>query len=262
MWPRTAAPFRFHLRKRKFRRETAQTRLLSLSDDPQDSPPPPPPQPLSGHTARIPGLRLWLRGKQGTKGVVPPLPKGARGGRADSPAERGSRDKKQDQLEVGGGLVPRKRGEGPAQRVRALSARMQHCDKAGPNAGLRTLGGKGLQRPGVSISISRFKSPSSVPPNPHLKVRGYEWTTSRPAQSAGEAKTRWRHRPTPYILPHCFPPRWHEKILHAIAAQVPPKKQKPSGEGTRTRVCAPRPPRAITYRLRPCRRTRTLADTR
>ena len=86
--------------------------------------------------------------------------------------------------------------------------------------------------------------------------------TSRPAQGAREPKTRWRHRPTPSILPRCFPPRWHAKILHAIAAQVPPKKQKPSWEGTRTRVCAPRPPRALTYRLRPCRRTRTLADTR
>lgn len=158
--------------------------------------------------------------------------------------------------------MPRKRGEGPAQRVRAPSARMQHCDKAGPNAGLGTKGeratGTGHLHQYLTFQITKQRTSQPSPQRMGLRMD----YTSRPAQGAREPKTRWRHRPTPSILPRCFPPRWHAKILHAIAAQVPPKKQKPSWEGTRTRVCAPRPPRALTYRLRPCRRTRTLADTR
>ena len=55
-----------------------------------------------------------------------------------------------------------------------------------------------------------------------------------------------------------FPPQGRQKIPHGIAAPVPLKMKSPAG---RPRPGAPPPsPRALTYRLRPCPRTRAQAS--
>lgn len=126
--------FGSHCRKSKFRRENPRARSPSPRDDPPHT------QPLSGGAAPIPSLRPRPRGNRGGNRAVPPLPEGPRRRGPHSTrrgvSSGGSRDKKQGQNEMGGGFAPRERGEGPAERVRAPSARMQHCDKAGPSTGL------------------------------------------------------------------------------------------------------------------------------
>lgn len=92
--------------------------------------------------ARGPGSRTSARRRVATQEGMKwsrPFPRGPwesggnRGpcgtGTSQPLARRGSRDKKV-QKEAGGGFAPRNRGEGPEERVRAPSARMQHCDKA------------------------------------------------------------------------------------------------------------------------------------
>ncbi|XP_045428487.1 pyrin isoform X1 [Pipistrellus kuhlii] len=115
-------------------------------------------------------------------------------------------------------------------------------------------GGKRLQGPSISIRISHFMPPRIMPPNPHLKEQDCEWKTSRPARGIGAEKQDGDlgFPPPPFSAAS----RQRYQILHGITAPAPPKHTSPAGR-QRARVGAPPPPRAPTYRLRPCRRTRT-----
>lgn len=177
--------------------------------------------PVPGRVATEAGIgqfRPVPRDEAGVEGVRP-TPDAHRG-----VYRRGSRDKKQDQHEVGGGFAPRERGVGPAERVRSRSARMQHCDKAGLNAGLETGdGGKGYEdRTFPSVPhvanhqeacllplTSKKGTAKGRPPNP---VRGFR-----------RVKTRWRHRPPPSTLLSGFPPQWYEKI---VPVRSPPESHR------------------------------------
>lgn len=152
-----AAPSRSHLGKRKFRQENAGARSPFLLDDSRN---PSSVKRVRGSDPEPPPPAAWqLRREWG--GPAPSRGTPGAGPTPDAPG-RGSRDRKQSNTGRGGGFAPRERGEGPAERVRSPSARMQHCDKAGPTAALG-IRGERRRMPNVSTRISRFKSPRSFP---------------------------------------------------------------------------------------------------
>lgn len=111
---------------------------------------------------------------------------------------RGSRDKNPYQVQAGGERGERaEKGEGPEKRVRAPSARMQHCDKARP--GTEGGGGARLRRPGASSPLTprlQAASLSTLDPSERA-VR--ESTVSAP--KAPEEPNKMATPPSPFLLP-------------------------------------------------------------
>lgn len=104
-----------------------------------------------------------------TKNPIP-TPGGREGGRGE---ERGGK------------------GEGPGERVRAPSARMQHCDKARPG---RAGGGGARPRRPSAVLTPHSTSPGSVPPDarpertgPGEKARSLRAQGARGAKQNGDA---------------------------------------------------------------------------
>ncbi|KAG8513569.1 LOW QUALITY PROTEIN: Polyserase-2, partial [Galemys pyrenaicus] len=224
VWPRAAVPF-VPTQEQQIRREPPRARSLSPLDDPPDPPPTVKrtrdpdaelPPPAAWQTRREPGDPAPSRGTQEAR----PTPAARRG-----VSSRGSRDKKQSQHEAGAGYEPRERGEGPGGRVRAASARMQHCDKAGPRAGLGPpAGGRTPTTEHVRLCLT-FQVTKKRPPSPHVK--DCEEKTSCPAPGAGDAKQNGDiGLPLP---PLSAASRHSEKVLRAIAARVPPKNKSLAG---------------------------------
>lgn len=148
VWPRGPTPWTAFLPPGKQNPEMGSSgpvpgRLVT----PERFPPP------HGHAGQRWEGALRQGGHGGGNRAAQPLPEGpGRQGEANpGPAgfRRGSRDKNPNPAETGGwreGMGGRKKnaprkGEGPEQRVRAPSARMQHCDKARPGGE----GGKGTR---------------------------------------------------------------------------------------------------------------------
>lgn len=136
----------------------------------------------------------------GGKREAPPLPKGpselgeANTGPRSLPP-RVSRQKTQYQLQAGarggGGEERGGKGEGPGERVRAPSARMQHCDKARPG---RAGGGGARPRRPSAVLTPHSTSPGSVPPDarpertgPGEKARSLRAQGARGAKQNGDA---------------------------------------------------------------------------
>lgn len=175
VWPGAVAPFRSHLRRRGFGAgarsvgPSPQVRRTTLRNHRQ-------PPALRRARARDPEPRPRAAWQPEREWGGPAPSRGTRGrwgdrgpcgtGTAQPLAERVSRQK--GPKRGGRGLRAANGGEGPAERVRAPSARMQHCDKAARAPGWGA-GGQRLQGPSISIRISHFMPPRIVPPSPHLK---------------------------------------------------------------------------------------------
>lgn len=170
---------------------------------------------LAGQLREFP---LRPGGHGGGKREAPPLPEGPREqGEANTGPEvfrRGSRDKNPHQLQAGeggggGGEKRAEKGEGPEGRVRAPSARMQHCDKARP--GTEGGGGARLRRPGAPSPLTPSHLAASLS-TPDPSERSMRESTQSPRQRRQRSQTKWRHRP-PLSSSRCFPPEVREPTL-------------------------------------------------
>lgn len=242
----------------KFRREKPHPVPKSVGPPPSPpplavkrarGPDPKPPPPAAWHARRERGGPAPSRGTPGAR-PTPDERRGAAGG--------GSRDKKQGRHEAGGGFAPPEKGGG-ASRARART----ECPDAalrqsGPERGAGDAEERRLRGPSISIRVSRPQSPRRVPPNPHLKERGCKGKTSRPARGASGAKQNGDiGLPLPPLS--AASRQWCGEDPTCDRCPGPTEKQKPNWELTSSRAGAPPPPRALTYRLRPCPRTRAQA---
>lgn len=133
---------------------------------------------------------------------------------------------------------------------------MQHCDKARP--GTPGGGGARLQRPGASAPLAPGRQAASLSPRPPPRVTGSrEKALKRRVKGAGGAKQNGDT-----ALPFPLPAASRHRGAGANPRpppRAPPRNPKCGREGTRLPRDAPSPPRAPTYRLKPCPRTRAQA---
>lgn len=250
-WPRRTPPFGSHLRK--FKQENARARSPNPLEDPtlMSTPctkraggPEPEPQPTA---ARQPQVGL---------GCSRPFPKNPRV-RVETHSRRTPRFhprfSRQKAGPTRGGGVRATRKRGGASRARALT---EYPDAALRQSGPKCRAGnqKSLRGPSISIRVSRFKSLKNV--LLHLtSSKGNAKGRSPAPLEAPKEQNKMATSASPFHPSPLLPATEVLEDPTCDRRPGPNEKQNPRWEGTRPRVGAPLPPHALTYHLRPCRRT-------